>query len=168
MSATDALLKSRWNKVVRTGILFMKKNKSLQSGTIAIKTKIVATIGPSSNSKAVLKKLISSGLNVARLNFSHGSHEEHSEVIKRIRALSKELNKPIGILLDLQGPKIRTGKLNGNKPVLLKRNATFCITSKQIIEISNLFSEFETVKKYFTDLFLLSRDLPASNSLLIT
>ncbi len=100
---------------------------------MTIKTKIVATIGPSSNNKPTLEKLISAGLNVARLNFSHGSYEEHGKVIKLIRSLSKVINRPIGILLDLQGPKIRTGTLKAGEPVLLKRNTTFCITSKKII-----------------------------------
>jgi len=84
-----------------------------------IKTKIVATIGPSSNTRPVLEKLIMAGMNVARLNFSHGSYEEHQEVIKTIRSLSRTMNRPIGILLDLQGPKIRTGTLKDGKPVPL-------------------------------------------------
>ncbi len=94
------------------------------------KTKIIATIGPSSNSKPVLKKLILAGMNVARLNFSHGSYKDHEKVINSIRALSKEMNKPVGILLDLQGPKIRTDTLKNGKPVLLRKNKAFQITSK--------------------------------------
>jgi len=96
------------------------------------KTKIVATIGPSSNNKSILKKLISSGMDVARLNFSHGNYEDHEKAINDIRALSKEMSKPIGILLDLQGPKIRTGTLKNGKPVFLKKNKTIQITSKQV------------------------------------
>ena len=96
------------------------------------KTKIVATIGPSSKSRAVLQELVKEGMNVARLNFSHGSYEEHGEVIKTIRSLSREMNRPIGIILDLQGPKIRTGKLANGEPVILKRNAAFSITSKSV------------------------------------
>jgi len=96
------------------------------------KTKIIATIGPSSTRKPVLKKLISSGMNVARLNFSHGNYKEHEKVIRDIRALSKEMNRPVGILLDLQGPKIRTDTLKNGKPVLLRKNKTIQITSKQV------------------------------------
>ncbi len=96
------------------------------------KTKIIATIGPSSSSRTVLKKLVSAGMNVARLNFSHGSHKEHGEVINSIRSISREMNKPVAILLDLQGPKIRTGKLKNGKPVLLKKNKTVRITIKDI------------------------------------
>jgi len=96
------------------------------------KTKIIATIGPSSCNRKVLEKLIDAGMNVARLNFSHGSYEEHGEVIKTIRSLSRVMNRPVGVLLDLQGPKIRTGKLKGGEPVLLERGAILNITSRSI------------------------------------
>ncbi len=72
------------------------------------KTKIVATLGLVSDSREVLKKLIENGMNVARLNFSHGSHEWHGNIIKLIRELSAEMNVTVGILADLQGPRIRT------------------------------------------------------------
>lgn len=78
---------------------------------ITRKAKIVATIGPSSSDEAVLRTLIEAGLDVARLNFSHGTHEDHAAVIARIRKLSKELGKPVSILQDLQGPKLRVGNL---------------------------------------------------------
>jgi pyruvate kinase len=96
------------------------------------KTKIVATIGPSSSSRAVLRKMISAGMNVARLNFSHGEYAKHEKVIQHIRSLSKEMDKPVAILMDLQGPKIRTGTLEKGEPVLLKRNAIVRITTKDI------------------------------------
>ncbi len=73
------------------------------------KTKIVATIGPASESKEKLREMVAAGMNVARLNFSHGEYSWHKEVINRLRELSHELNQPIGILADLQGPRIRTG-----------------------------------------------------------
>lgn len=75
------------------------------------KAKIVATIGPASQDESVLRHLIEAGLDVARLNFSHGSQAEHAEIIALIRKLSEEMNKPISILQDLQGPKLRVGKL---------------------------------------------------------
>ena len=96
------------------------------------RTKIVATIGPSSNTRPVLEKMIQAGMNVARLNFSHGSYEQHGEVIKTIRSLSRTMNKPIGILLDLQGPKIRTGTLKNGEPVVLKRGGTIRITTQKV------------------------------------
>ncbi len=75
------------------------------------KAKIVATIGPASEEKGTLEKLIQAGVNVARLNFSHGTHEEHAACIEAVRHISDKLNQPVGILQDLQGPKIRVGEL---------------------------------------------------------
>lgn len=75
------------------------------------KAKIVATIGPNSQDESVLFKLIDAGMNVARLNFSHGTHEEHANRITSIRKISSQLNQPITILQDLQGPKLRVGNL---------------------------------------------------------
>lgn len=104
------------------------------------KTKIIATIGPASNSRPVLQKMISSGMNVVRLNFSHGSPEEHADVIKTTRSLAKTMNKSIGIILDLQGPKIRIGKLKGGKPVELKKNKTIRITTKSVAGTADIVS----------------------------
>ena len=75
------------------------------------KAKIVATIGPASQDESVLERLILAGVNVARMNFSHGTHEEHAERIAIIRRISEKLNTSVGILQDLQGPKIRVGEL---------------------------------------------------------
>src|SRR5688500_13741193 len=93
------------------------------------RTKIVATIGPASESEDRLRQLITAGLDVARLNFSHGTHAEHAERLARIRAVAAELGKPVAILQDLQGPKIRTGQLVGNGPVILQDGAPFTITA---------------------------------------
>jgi pyruvate kinase len=75
------------------------------------RTKIVATIGPASSSPEVLRQMLLAGMNVARLNFSHGSYEDHGRTVKLLRSLSKELDLPLTILQDLQGPKIRVGEL---------------------------------------------------------
>ncbi len=75
------------------------------------KTKIICTIGPASESLEVLEQMIKAGMNVARLNFSHGSYEEHERKIRRIREISDRLGKPVAILQDLSGPKIRVGKI---------------------------------------------------------
>ena len=75
------------------------------------KTKIIATIGPSSDKELILEKLISLGVDGARLNFSHGSHQEHGRTISLIRKIEKKLNKHIAIIVDVQGPKIRIGNL---------------------------------------------------------
>src|SRR5579863_4549264 len=73
------------------------------------RTKIVATIGPVSESEEMLEKLILAGVDVARLNFSHGSHEEHGKKIHIIRKLEKKLDRRIAIIADIQGPKLRVG-----------------------------------------------------------
>lgn len=94
--------------------------------------KIVATIGPASQEEAMLGHLIQAGMNVARLNFSHGNHEDHAEVFRRIRATSERLKKPVTILQDLQGPKIRTGDLK-NGQVELKPGQKYILTTQQIL-----------------------------------
>ena len=84
------------------------------------KTKIVCTIGPASESEEMLEKLMNAGMNVARLNFSHGSHEEHKARIDTIRKVAKRLNKTIGLLLDTKGPEIRTHNMKDGLIVLEK------------------------------------------------
>jgi pyruvate kinase len=79
------------------------------------RTKIVATIGPASNSPDMIRELIKAGMDVARLNFSHGKREDHATVIKWLREISHELNTPVTIMQDLQGPKIRVGQLAGGQ-----------------------------------------------------
>src|SRR5579884_1336983 len=96
------------------------------------RTKIVCTIGPATNSEERLEALIKAGMNVARLNFSHGKQEDHAAVIERIRALSDRLGSPIAILQDLQGPKIRVSSLQGGQPVKLVDGAMLTITTKDI------------------------------------
>ncbi|MDR0533513.1 MAG: pyruvate kinase [Verrucomicrobiales bacterium] len=81
-------------------------------------TKIVATLGPASNSPDVIHKLIQAGMNVARLNFSHGSHGSHAQTIANLRSIAQELDKPITILQDLQGPKVRVGQLANDELTL--------------------------------------------------
>ena len=82
------------------------------------RTKIVATIGPASSSPEVLKQMVMAGMSVARLNFSHGSYEDHAKQITLLRSVEKELNMPITLLQDLQGPKIRVGQLPDGKITL--------------------------------------------------
>jgi len=96
------------------------------------KTKVVCTIGPASSSSRMLEKLARVGMGVARLNFSHGTHEEHAKSIKAIRQVSAGLGIPLAILLDLPGPKIRTGELEKNE-VWLKEGDDFSLTGKPII-----------------------------------
>ena len=95
------------------------------------KTKIVCTIGPASCSEEGLRALFEAGMDVARLNFSHGTQEEHGRVIGRIRALSGELGRPVGILQDLCGPKIRVGPLRASS-ILLRNGDRIVLTSEEI------------------------------------
>ncbi len=96
------------------------------------KTKIVCTIGPSSESLENIKKLIEAGMNVARLNFSHGDFEEHGRRIQAIRQASRELNKTVAILLDTKGPEIRLGKLK-EEPIDLVQGEYITLTTQEIL-----------------------------------
>lgn len=96
------------------------------------KTKIVCTIGPASKSKDVLKGLCEAGMNVARLNFSHGSHEEHQKIIDLIKETREELNLPIAIMLDTKGPEYRIKTFENDK-ITLSKGDKFTFTTKDII-----------------------------------
>jgi len=96
------------------------------------RAKIVATLGPASNTADVFRELLRAGLDVARLNFSHGTHETKSELIRMVRAVSVEEGKPICILADLQGPKIRTGRLKDHAPVQLEAGHKLTITPRDV------------------------------------
>ncbi len=95
------------------------------------KTKIVATVGPASNSKEMLRALIKEGVDVFRLNFSHGTHEDHLKVINNVRELNKEMNGSVCLLQDLQGPKIRVNEMEPG--IVLERGQTFIITSRELL-----------------------------------
>ncbi|WP_033541904.1 pyruvate kinase [Planococcus sp. CAU13] len=103
------------------------------------KTKIVCTIGPASESPEMLEALIEAGMNVARLNFSHGNHEEHGERIKRIREASEKSGKIVGILLDTKGPEIRTHQME-NDGIDLVTNQKIAISMKEVLGTAELFS----------------------------
>jgi pyruvate kinase len=96
-------------------------------------SKIVCTIGPASRSAKIIDRLLQAGMDVARLNFSHGSHAEHAQSIALIRAAAIKRQKPVAILADLQGPKIRTGPLAGASPVLLRTGQKFVITTARVL-----------------------------------
>ena len=95
------------------------------------KAKIVCTIGPSSNSERVINGMVRAGMNVARLNFSHGTYDEHGKAVKLIRSASKKLDTPIATLLDLKGVKIRIGSIQ-NRSVHIKKGAQLVLTSKKV------------------------------------
>lgn len=95
------------------------------------RSKIVATVGPTSSSQSVLVELIEAGMDVARLNFSHGTHDDQLKVIEKIRKISQEKKKPLAILQDLQGPKLRTGLLPDNKKIPVEPGQIVTLTTKE-------------------------------------
>lgn len=101
-------------------------------GSMQRKTKIICTIGPASESYEMLEKLARAGMDVARLNFSHGTYEEHARRIGNVRRVSETLGRPLGVLQDLPGPKIRTGKLKAEK-VWLEDGAEITLTTESIL-----------------------------------
>lgn len=103
------------------------------------KTKIVATIGPSSSTKEVLREMILSGLNICRLNFSHGTYDDHLSAVKIIRELNEELHMNVSILADLQGPKIRTNEIENNS-VLLEVGKEIKILVDKVVGNAQRFS----------------------------
>lgn len=108
------------------------------------KTKIVATVGPASNSKEMLRALIKEGVDVFRLNFSHGTHEDHKMVIDYVRELNQEMGTSISLLQDLQGPKIRVQEVEPG--TVLERNQSLIITTRQLV------GNREIVSTSYTDL----------------
>lgn len=95
------------------------------------KTKIICTMGPATDSDEVLEKLMRGGMNVARFNFSHGSHEEQKERMDRIKAMREKCGKPVAMLLDTKGPEIRTGIFEEGK-VTLEPGQQFVLTGREI------------------------------------
>ena len=100
--------------------------------TMKKRTKIVCTIGPASDTPEIIRDMILAGMNVCRLNFSHGSHEEHTARIKIIKEVRAEMDEFIGILLDTKGPEIRTGRFEGGQ-ALLKQGERFTLTVREDI-----------------------------------
>jgi len=103
------------------------------------RTKIVCTIGPASESPEVLRHLVEKGMNVARLNFSHGTHEEHGRRIAAVKEVAREMGRHIGIMLDTKGPEIRTGLLKGDK-VTLVEGQKVTLTTQEIVGDAERFS----------------------------
>ena len=120
-------------------------------------TKVIATLGPATQKKEVLKQLFLEGIDVCRLNFSHGSHEDHLKNILLIRELNEELDAKVAILADLQGPKLRIGEVENNG-VILEAGSEFVLTSEKIIG---------TAEKAYMSYELLPRDVKVGESILI-
>ncbi len=96
------------------------------------RAKILATLGPATRDPAVVESMLAAGVNGVRINMSHGTQEEKAEDIRMVRAAAKKLNHPLAVVVDLSGPKIRTGALKDGRPVTLKADAQFTITTRQV------------------------------------
>ena len=96
------------------------------------KTKVVCTMGPNTNDKELMRKLMQNGMDVARFNFSHGDHEEQKMRMDILKQLREEEHANTAILLDTKGPEIRTGRLKDGKKVMLETGATFTLTIDDI------------------------------------
>lgn len=122
------------------------------------RTKIIATIGPACRKKAVLEEMILQGMDVARINCSHADHESIASIVADIREISQRLNQSVGILLDLAGPKIRTGPIGNGKPVELIAGHKFTLTSRKLAGTSEIVS---------TNYPLLSQEVKTADTILL-
>ncbi|MBN2308567.1 MAG: pyruvate kinase [Candidatus Hydrogenedentes bacterium] len=104
------------------------------------RTKIVCTLGPSSNEPDLVRELVRSGMDVARLNFSHGTHDDHRSAYGLVRGAAEELGRNVAIMMDLQGPKIRTGRIENGAPVTLEEGAALRITTDDVVGNAALLS----------------------------
>ena len=102
-----------------------------QTGYFKRRTKIVCTIGPATGTASVIERLIRSGMNIARLNLSHGAHDVHAQYIRTVRRISQRLGMQVAILIDLPGPKYRTGRLKGGQAIL-KKGTQLTLTTRDI------------------------------------
>src|SRR5262249_17578 len=111
-----------------------------QHGALTRKARIVCTLGPASSSEAMLRDLMRAGMDVARLNFSHGTHEEKGHLIDRLRKVAQKEDRHICIMQDLQGPKIRTGRLKYRTPIAIKTGSRLTITPRDIPGTAHIIS----------------------------
>ena len=123
------------------------------------RTKIICTLGPATSRKNILRSLMKNGMDIARFNFSHGSHEEHRERVDMIKNRREELNSPVAMLLDTKGPEIRTKNLKDGKKVTLHAGSTFVLTTgdyvgdenKVAITYENLYKDVQKGGKILID-----------------
>ena len=111
---------------------FDKPEESSTPNAAPRRAKIICTIGPACNTEAAMRDLLRLGMDIARLNFSHGTHEEHTHNVQRLRRAAQREGRTLCILQDLQGPKIRTAQLEHHQPVLLKTGSLVTITPEDI------------------------------------
>ena len=122
------------------------------------KAKILITLGPASRDPEMVEKLIAAGANGVRINMSHGTHEEKTQDIERARAAAAKLGKPIAVLVDLSGPKIRTGELKDDQPVKLTPGSLFTITTRSVVgndsQVSTNYADLPRVVQTGTRMLL--------------
>ena len=106
-------------------------------------TKIVATLGPASSSREMMKQLIEMGVDVFRLNFSHGSHDSHAKAIEQIHELNLETGRHVGILADLQGPKLRVGEIEGDGIDLNPGDELYFINKEVVGNKEEIYMSYE-------------------------
>ncbi len=140
------------------------------------KTKIVCTMGPNTNDRELMKKMVEKGMNIARFNFSHGDHEEQKSRMDMLKGIREELGKPVAILLDTKGPEIRTGVLKGDTKVFLEEGDTFTLTTEEIegdnkrvsVSYEGLVEDVEPGKKILIDDGLIELEVKGINGTEIT
>lgn len=140
------------------------------------KTKIVCTMGPNTNDRELMKKMVEKGMNIARFNFSHGDHGEQKSRMDMLKGIREELGKPVAILLDTKGPEIRTGVLKGDKKVFLEEGDTFTLTTEEIegdnkrvsVSYEGLVEDVEPGKKILIDDGLIELEVKGINGTEIT
>lgn len=123
------------------------------------KTKIICTMGPNTNDKSLMRKLVENGMDIARFNFSHGDHKEQKERMDMLKSVREEAGIPVAILLDTKGPEIRTGLLKDGQKVMLEAGQTFTLTTEQLvgdetkvsITYDGLAEDVEIAKKILID-----------------
>jgi len=118
-------------------------------GSYRRKTKIICTLGPAVASKVKIEQLIEAGMNIARLNFSHGDYKQHKKMFKMVREASEKLKKPIGVLQDLEGHRIRVGNFENNTPIKLRPRQILEISSFHKVGCENLITvSYKGFEKY--------------------
>ena len=123
------------------------------------KTKIICTMGPNTNDRSLMKKLVENGMDIARFNFSHGDHAEQKDRMDMLKSVREEVGRPVAILLDTKGPEIRTGLLKDGKKVMLEAGQNFTLTTEVIegdekcvsITYDGLVEDVEIGKKILID-----------------
>ena len=137
---------------------YIYARRSVQIGIKMRKTKIVCTLGPSTDNEDVLRQLMVEGMNVARCNFSHGVYEEHKKRMDMVKKIRKEVKKPVAILLDTKGPEVRVKQFKDGK-VTLKEGQLFTLTSEEAegtsekvsVTYSRLYEDLEVGMKVLID-----------------